>query len=130
MHTAELVVRGQVFEEEGLHVADVGAEGGDVVVFWVAEGEVGGVEGGFFAGGVDGDEVGAGGEGGGAVEGEEVVGEAHTGVIEEGEVSVETFGGLYAGCLATHGIGMGIARKRQWGGKKIRYDMRTFSRLE
>ncbi len=77
MHTAELVVRGQVFEEEGLHVADVRAEGGDVVVFWVAEREVGGVEGGFFAGGVDGDDVGAGGEGGGAEEGEQIVGEAH-----------------------------------------------------
>lgn len=79
MHTAELVVRGQRFEEERFHVADVGAQGGDVVVLRGAEGEVGGVEGGFFAGGVDGDEVCAGGEGGGVEEGEEVVGEAHAG---------------------------------------------------
>lgn len=54
----------------------MGAEGGDVVVFWVAKGEVKRVEGGFFSGGVDGDEVRAGGEGGGEEEGEEVVGEA------------------------------------------------------
>lgn len=54
----------------------MGADGGDVVVVWVAKGEVKGVEGGFFAGSVDGNEVRAGGEGGGKQEGEEVVGEA------------------------------------------------------
>jgi hypothetical protein len=130
MHTAELVVRGQVFEEEGLHVADVGAEGGDVVVFWVAEGEFEGMEGGFFAGGVDGDDVGAGGEGGGAEEGEEVVGEEHPRIVEEGEVGVEAFGGLCASCSVMHEVGMGMSMVGRLGGKETWYYIRTFSRLE
>ncbi len=76
MHTADHVMRSQAFEEQGFHVADVGAEIGDVVMLWGAEREVEGVEGSFFAGGVDGDDVGPGEEAGGTEEGEEVVSEA------------------------------------------------------
>lgn len=130
MHTAELVVRGQGFEEKGFHMTGVGADGGDVVVLRVTEGEVGGVEGGFFAGGVDGDDVGAGGEGGGAEEGEEVVGEAQAGEVEEGEVGVEAFGGLCASCSVMHEVGMGMSMVGRLGGKETWYYIRTFSRLE
>ena len=45
------------FHEKGFHDHGMGAHVGQGVVFWVAEREIGGCQGGFFAGGVNGDYV-------------------------------------------------------------------------
>ena len=60
-----------------------------LVMLWITEGEIFGVEFSFHAGGEDGYDVC--GEGRGEQEGEEIGDEADAGVVEEGHLCVEPF---------------------------------------
>ena len=66
--------------EKSFHDHGVGADVGQAVVFWVAERQVRGCKGGFFAGGVDGNYVGW--EWGSKKERKELCCEAHPRIIK------------------------------------------------
>ena len=84
----------ELLEKESLHVGDVGASCHETVVIGAAQGEVVRQEFLVAAGTEDGDDMGAGWEGGGEEEGEETEGEADAGVVEEGHAVVDAFFGV------------------------------------
>lgn len=87
------VFLGQGFKEKSRHIHHMRAYVCERVM--CAERDIGGVEGGFHAGGVDGCYSCAGGEEGGEEEGEKEGDETNAGVVVQGELGVETFGAYY-----------------------------------